>query len=63
MENSDKRILVTDSTKFFSKSLYRICSLSDFDVVITDFPKDKLDVHKLETVEFVGVSCGIMGGK
>ncbi|MDD3067610.1 MAG: DeoR/GlpR family DNA-binding transcription regulator [Acholeplasmataceae bacterium] len=63
MENSDKRILVTDSTKFFSKSLYRICNLSDFDVVITDFPKDKLDVHKLETVEFVGVSCGIMGGK
>jgi DeoR/GlpR family transcriptional regulator of sugar metabolism len=54
---------VTDSTKFFSKSLYRICSLSDFDVVITDFPKDKLDVNKLETVEFVGVSCGIMGGK
>lgn len=63
IEHSDKRILVTDSTKFFSKSLYRICNLSDFDVVITDFPKEKLDVHKLETVDFVGVSCGIKGGK
>lgn len=56
---ADKRILVTDASKFFSKSLYKICNLSDYDVVVTDFPKQKIDMTKLETVDFITVSCKI----
>lgn len=56
LRQADKRVLVTDAAKFFSKSLHKIASLQDFDVIITDLPIDKLEGYNLGKTEYVYVA-------
>lgn len=57
IRQAEKTILVTDASKFFSKSLYKIAPVTDFDVIITNLNKDKLDGFDLGTTEFIHVKC------
>jgi DeoR/GlpR family transcriptional regulator of sugar metabolism len=57
-ETANKNILLVDSSKFYSKSLYRILNINDMDVVITDFDINELENFDLKSTEFVSVGCG-----
>lgn len=54
-----KTILVTDEQKFYSNSLYRIVHLNDFDIVVTDYLKQKLPSGIELTCEYIQVNCNI----
>ncbi len=55
MQQADKTILATDASKFFSKSLHKIASMTDFDLVITDLPLVKLEGLDLGQTEYIYV--------
>lgn len=54
-----KTILVTDEQKFYSNSLYRIVHMNDFDIVVTDYAKQKLPTDIELTCEYIQVNCNI----
>lgn len=56
-ESANKSILLVDSSKFYSKSLYKILNINDFDVVITDFDIHELTNFDLKSTEFISVKC------
>jgi DeoR family transcriptional regulator, fructose operon transcriptional repressor len=59
IDYSHKKLLVVDSSKFFSKSLYRISNMRNFDMIITDFPKEKLPVENLGKAKYIQMDCPI----
>lgn len=64
MRQSERSILVTDSSKFFSKSLYRIANVIDFEAIITNLPKDLLQGLDLGNTEYIYVNTEhLEGGK
>ena len=56
-ERATKSILLVDSSKFYSKSLYKILNINDLDVVITDFDPKDLGDFDLKSTEFISVKC------
>ncbi|PVZ85969.1 DeoR/GlpR transcriptional regulator [Serratia sp. S1B] len=49
---TDKKILLADSRKFDQHSIYKICNLSDIDVLITNkLPAEKYRCERIETIE------------
>lgn len=56
-ERATKSILLVDSSKFYSKSLYKILNINDLDVVITDFDPKDLGDFDLKSTEFITVKC------
>jgi len=56
-ERATKSILLVDSSKFYSKSLYKILNINDLDVVITDFDQKDLGDFDLKSTEFISVKC------
>jgi DeoR/GlpR family transcriptional regulator of sugar metabolism len=56
-ERATKSILLVDSSKFYSKSLYKILNINDLDVVITDFEQKDLGDFDLKSTEFITVRC------
>ncbi|QWB99998.1 DeoR/GlpR family DNA-binding transcription regulator [Mycoplasmatota bacterium] len=56
-ETSKKNILVVDSSKFFSSSLYKILPVNTFDVVISDLSPNNLDFSLLDNIEYVHAKC------
>lgn len=52
-----KNILLVDSSKFFSRSLYKILKVQDFDVVISDIDPKVLDSHNLSNTDLVQAKC------
>jgi len=54
---AEKSILLVDSSKFYSKSLYKILNINDLDVVISDFDIKDLPDFDLKSTEFISVKC------
>jgi DeoR/GlpR family transcriptional regulator of sugar metabolism len=54
---AEKRILLVDSSKFYSKSLYKILNINDFDVVISDFDIKDVIGYDIKSTEFITVKC------
>jgi DeoR family fructose operon transcriptional repressor len=61
--SATKRILVVDSSKFYSKSLYRISNMREFDLIITDFPKEKLPDDNLGKAKYIQMTCPVEGNQ
>lgn len=55
---ADKSVLLVDSSKFYSKSLYKIMNINDLDAVITDFNIANVADYDLKSTEFISVKCG-----
>lgn len=62
LKQSEKSILVTDSSKFFSKSLYKIAPVTDFEAIITNLPIDKLLGADLGSTEYIYVNTEHLDG-
>jgi len=57
-EAAEKSVLLVDSSKFFSKSLYKIFNINDFDVVISDFDIQTVPNFTLKSsTEYINVKC------
>ncbi|MFA7075310.1 MAG: DeoR/GlpR family DNA-binding transcription regulator [Candidatus Izemoplasmatales bacterium] len=56
-EVADKTILLVDSSKFYSQSLYKILNINDLDVVITDFEIKDLADYDFKSTEFITIKC------
>jgi DeoR/GlpR family transcriptional regulator of sugar metabolism len=54
---STKTVLLVDSSKFYSKSLYKILNINDLDVVISDFDSRDLGDFDLKSTEFITIKC------
>ena len=63
MRQSERCILVTDASKFFSKSLYRIASITDFEAIITNLPKDQLQGFEMGVTEYIYVNTLHLEGR
>lgn len=57
LEASDQAILVVDYTKFGKKSFAKICSLEEFDLIITD---DKIDRILLKNIREQGIPIQVV---
>jgi len=63
LKRSSKSILVTDSSKFYRKSLYKIMPIQAFDVIISDINPEELKDVDLSGTEFIPLNCNIEGEK
>ncbi|MFW5894619.1 MAG: DeoR/GlpR family DNA-binding transcription regulator [Bacillota bacterium] len=59
VEQSDTKILVTDASKFYRKSLYKIVQIHAFDYVITDLDKEKLEHSQLKDTQLLDLYCPV----
>lgn len=62
LKRSVKSILVTDSSKFYRKSLYKIVPIQAFDVIISDIDEKELEGIDLQTTEFIPLECRVDPG-
>lgn len=56
-EISKTNVLVVDSSKFYSRSLYKIFNIKDFDVVISDFSPRHLEGIDFDESVYIHASC------
>ena len=57
MENSEKRVFLCDGSKMDHYSAYRLCTLSDIDIMISDInPENYLEKH-FDNVRFISAEA------
>jgi len=54
---AEKSVLLVDSSKFFSKSIYKILNINNFDIVISDFDIQSVANYDLKSTEYINVKC------
>ncbi len=59
IKHARKSILVTDEQKFYSNSVYKIVHMNEFDIVVTDYVRQKLPSNIEITCEYIQVNCSI----
>jgi len=59
IRQSERKILVSDASKFYRKSLYRIVPLQTFDAIITDLDKEELGNVDLKKTKLFTLYCPI----